>query len=199
MGISTNRSSGQATTQSLQAVHLSGFTIGRAVELISENLRTAFAQGSNLAARDAMLEGSLLAGIAFANAGVTAVHAFAYPIGAEFHIPHGVSNAVLLPYVMNYNRPACLDKYSNIAAIFGISVKGPREKIAGKLIPALREFSKKCGIPSSLRELNIPESAISSMAEAAVKITRLMDNNPRPISEKEAARIYRQAYDAVID
>jgi alcohol dehydrogenase class IV len=127
------------------------------------------------------------------------VHALAYPLGGNFHIPHGVSNAVLLPYVMNFNRPSCLEKYSNIAAVFGIPLKGSHEETAGKLIPAIRELSKNCGIPSNLRELNIPESAISSMAEAAVKIRRLMDNNPRPINEKEAERIYRQAFEAVID
>ena len=123
----------------------------------------------------------------------------ALPRAARRAIESSAPNAVLLPYVMNFNRPACLEKYSNIAAVFGIPVKGPREEIAGRLIPVIREFSKNCGIPSSLRELNIPESAISDMAEAAVKIQRLMDNNPRPINKKEAVRIYRQAYDEVID
>jgi alcohol dehydrogenase class IV len=171
----------------------------KGIQLISSNLETAVKKGDCMEARTGMALGSLYGGLSFGVVGVAAVHALAYPLGGNFHIPHGVSNAVLLPYVMNFNRPSCLEKYSNIAAVFGIPLKGSHEETAGKLIPAIRELSKNCGIPSNLRELNIPESAISSMAEAAVKIRRLMDNNPRPINEKEAERIYRQAFEAVID
>jgi alcohol dehydrogenase class IV len=171
----------------------------KGIDLISSNLETAVKKGDHIEARTGMSLGSLYGGLSFGVVGVAAVHALAYPLGGNFHIPHGVSNAVLLPYVMNFNRPACLDKYSNIAAAFGLPVNGPREVISLKLIRAIRNFSTNCGIPSSLRELNIPESAIPSMAAAAVEIQRLMDNNPRPINEKEAAKIYRKAYDSVID
>jgi alcohol dehydrogenase class IV len=171
----------------------------KGIRLISSNLETAVKQGAHLEARSGMALGSLDGVLSFGVAGVAAVHALAYPLGGNFHVSHGVSNAVLLPYVMNFNRPACLEKYSNIAAVFGIPVEGSREEITGKLIPVIHDYSKKCGIPSSLRELNIPESAIPAMADAAVKIQRLMDNNPRPVNEEDAARIYRQAFDGVID
>src|SRR5271157_189502 len=103
-----------------------------AIRRIFRHIRTAFANGSNLEARGGMLEGSLLAGMAFANAGVTAVHAFAYPIGAEFHIPHGVANSIMLTAVMEFNMLGNLPKFAHMAGLFGENIRGLSERQAAQ-------------------------------------------------------------------
>ena len=101
-----------------------------AIRLVFRHIRTAFANGSNIEARGGMLEGSLLAGMAFANAGVTAVHAFAYPIGAEFHIPHGIANSIMLTAVMEFNMLGNLSKFAHMARVFGENTAGISERQA---------------------------------------------------------------------
>ncbi len=162
-----------------------------AMRLISENIRTAFANGSNLAARERMLEGSLLAGMAFANAGVTAVHAFAYPIGAEFHIPHGVANSVMLAPVMEFNMMGNLRKFAYMADVLGEDTAGlSTREAAGKAVEALRVLAADLKVPDSLSQFGVREEHIPSLAQGVMKVTRLLANNPRELTLEDAEEIY---------
>ena len=164
----------------------------QAMTLIFSNLRTAFADGENLKARSALLEGSLLAGMAFANAGVTAVHAFAYPIGAEFHIPHGVANSIMLAPVMRFNMLGRLDKFARMARVFGQPVEGlGLREAALKAVEALRQLAEDLQVPSHLSEFGVAEEHIPGLADGVMKVTRLLDNNPRVLTKKDAEEIYR--------
>lgn len=165
----------------------------QAMTLIFANVRTAFSDGANLAARSALLEGSLLAGMAFANAGVTAVHAFAYPIGAEYHIPHGVANSIMLTPVMEFNMLGNLPKFARMAEIFGEPVEGlnPREA-ALKAVEALRVLSVDLHIPPQLSRFGVKEEHLPALAEGVMKVTRLLANNPRELTKEDAEEIYRK-------
>ncbi len=164
-----------------------------AVRLIFRNIRTAFADGSNLHARAKMLEGSLLAGMAFANAGVTAVHAFAYPIGAEFHIPHGVANSIMLAPVMEFNMLGNLPKFARLAEVFGENTCGLTERHAAAAgVDALKALAADLRIPGSLREFGIKETDIPGLAQGVMKVTRLLANNPRELHVHDAEEIYRR-------
>ncbi len=163
----------------------------RAIELIAANIRTAYANGQDLAARSNMLEGSLLAGMAFANAGVTAVHAFAYPIGAEFHIPHGVANSIMLASVMEFNMLGNLKKFARMAALLGENTAGMSERqMALATVQALRTLSADLQIPKHLSQYGVKESDIPMLAEGVMKVTRLLANNPRGMTQQDAERIY---------
>ena len=163
------------------------------MRLVFGNIRKAYANGEDLAARAGMLEGSLLAGMAFANAGVTAVHAFAYPIGAEFHIPHGVANSIMLPPVMEFNMLGNLPKFAEIAGIFGESPGGlnERERARG-MVKAISELVDDLRIPRHLIEFGVADHHIPALAQGVMKVTRLLANNPRRITVQDAEAIYRQ-------
>jgi len=131
--------------------------------------------------------------MAFANAGVTAVHAFAYPIGAEFHIPHGVANSIMLPPVMEFNMVGNLEKFSKMAEIFDEPVIGlnQRER-ASRMVKAIRELVNDLHIPKHLRDFGVEEHDIPALAEGVMKVTRLLANNPRRITKEDAEAIYKQ-------
>ncbi|WP_028581090.1 iron-containing alcohol dehydrogenase [Desulfogranum japonicum] len=165
----------------------------QAMDLIFNNIRTAYANGSDITAREKMLEGSMLAGMAFANAGVTAVHAFAYPIGAEFHIPHGIANTIMLTPVMEFNLIGNLDKFADIARIFGedhadISVR----KQAGLGVAAVRQLAEDLNVPQHLSAYGVQEKHIPDLAGGVMKVTRLLANNPRLMRIEDAEAIYRK-------
>ena len=164
-----------------------------AIRLIIGSIRTAFANGSDITARRHMLEGSLLAGMAFANAGVTAVHAFAYPIGAEYHIPHGVANSIMLTPVMEFNMLGNLKKFAELADLFGEVTEGKttREK-ALAAVEALRILSRDLQIPAHLSDFGVKDADIPNLAAGVMKVTRLLANNPREMTQADAEAIYRQ-------
>lgn len=179
---------------SVNATPMTDMFAKQAIELISNNLRTAFANGSNLQARNNMLEGSMLAGIAFANAGVTAVHAFAYPIGAEFHIPHGVANTIMLIPVMDFNIVGNLDKFAHLAEYLGQHTKGlNKRKAASSAVQAIRELAEDLQVPSRLRDFGVQESDIPELAKGVMQVTRLLANNPRTMHLQDAEEIYKKA------
>ncbi len=164
----------------------------QAMDLIFNNIRLACADGENLEARSKMLEGSLLAGMAFANAGVTAVHAFAYPIGAEFHIPHGIANTIMLLPVMEFNLLGNLKKFADIAEIFGQNTSGiSRRKAARLAVEAVEELAADLNLPKSLGSYGVKEEHIPMLAEGVMKVTRLLANNPRTLRVEDARTIYR--------
>jgi alcohol dehydrogenase class IV len=165
----------------------------QAINLISHNIRTAFANGNNIEARSNMLEASFLAGMAFANAGVTAVHAFAYPIGAEFHIPHGVANSIMLVPVMEFNILGNLKKFAAMASMLGEETTGlSLRDSANSALNAMSDLMEDLQLPCHLSEFGIKDSDIPALAQGVMKVTRLLANNPRTLTLKDAEEIYRK-------
>ncbi|MFC1580257.1 iron-containing alcohol dehydrogenase [Thermodesulfobacteriota bacterium] len=179
---------------SLQAHFLSAPISLRAIELIASNLRGAVFNGGHYPHREKMMEGSYLAGMGLAMSGVGAVHALAYPLGAFFDIPHGTANAVMLPYVLEYNFPGDIDKFADISLAMGEDVGYSDRDTAALAAKSVFDLSRDIGIPRSLKELDIPEYSIPEMAEAAMKVERPILNNPRPVTAGVAEDIYRSAF-----
>jgi len=169
------------------------------IRLISANLELAVSNGSNLAARTAMALGSVYGGLCLGPVNTAATHALAYPLGGEYKIAHGVSNSVLLPFIMNFNLSQCEKRYANIADAMGIPAQLSEKDRAKAGIKKIRQISRNCGIPANLKELSIPESALESMAESAMKVKRLLDNNPRQVAKDDALDIFKNAYLGIID
>ena len=165
-----------------------------AIILIGRSLRTAVANGNNLEGRYDMSIGSLYAGISLANAGVTAVHALAYPLGGQFNIAHGIANGLLLSYVMEFNVPGNIPKFAQVARFLGEKVDHlPLLDQAYQAARAVKAIYRDLKIPQSLTELKIPKEAIPAMAKAAINITRLMGNNPRTMTAQDVEKIYEKA------
>jgi alcohol dehydrogenase class IV len=180
---------------SINANDLTDHFAFKAMQLIYANIRTAYARGEDVTARFNMLEGSLIAGLAFANAGVTAVHAFAYPLGGEFHVPHGLANAVMLPHVLRFNLLGNLAKFALISKAFGLPVDHLSLKQAAEAgISAIEELMRDLNIPLHLKDMNVSQEAIPRMAEGVMKVTRLLANNPRKMTLKDAVEIYQRAW-----
>jgi alcohol dehydrogenase class IV len=174
---------------------LSDMVAEKAIDLIGRFLKKAVKNGKNLEAREGMLLGSLLAGMALANAGVGAVHAMAYPLGALFNITHGLANAVLLPYVLEFNRVACPERFARMASLLGGSEETvSADQGAKKCIKKIITLSRSIGIPKNLKEIGIPKEAIRSMAEGAIKVARPIENNPRPITVEDIVLLYGKMY-----
>jgi len=166
-----------------------------AMRLIIGNLRTAVNNGSDKEARKYMSEGALIAGIAFGNASVTAVHALAYPLGMRFHVPHGVANGLLLPYVMEYNLSANLTKFAVIAKMLGAETSGISiQKAAEKGVLAVKALAADIWIPTQLRNLGVPIEALEEMAVATMDIERILVNNPKPLTLDDVRRIWQNAW-----
>ncbi len=179
----------------LTAHSISDMYAQEAIRLISANIGLAYANGNNLEARSAMMLGSLLAGKALATVGVGLVHAMSYPLGGMFHIPHGLANAVLLPYVVEYNIMASPDKYARIAKLMGCHVNGFTYREVGRTtVEALFELNREVGIPESLTDLNIAYDKIGEMADVALGVIRPVENNPRVPLREDIIKIYEEAY-----
>ena len=166
-----------------------------AIKLIAKSLPKAYANPNDIQAREDMATASLMAGMAFGNAGVGAVHALAYPLGGRFNIAHGVSNALLLPYVMAWNKLACVERFRDIAEAMGEPVAGLSDlDTAERAVQAMAALCAAVEIPKGMRAFGVPEDAIPQMAEEASKIDRLMRNNPRKFNARDIEQIYRAAY-----
>jgi alcohol dehydrogenase class IV len=164
------------------------------MRLIAANIETAVKDGSNIEAREKVAMGSLLGGFCLGPVNTAGVHALSYPLGSMFHLAHGLSNALLLPYVMQYNIPAAVNRYADVAIALGCERQTNDIGTAYAGVQKIRELVKACGIPSTVKEVKVPESAIPQMAVDAMKIQRLLKNNPREITEKDAIGIYKAAY-----
>jgi alcohol dehydrogenase class IV len=166
----------------------------QALALLSTNIREVCANGSNLGARGEMLLGSMLAGMAFANAPVAAIHALAYPIGAIFHVPHGLSNALVLMGVLRFNLPEAEALYAELAPILDPEAQRlPRSGRAKRFEDALAAICRDCKVPASLAEVGVREADLPRLAEDAMKQTRLLANNPREVTYQDAYAIYSLA------
>jgi alcohol dehydrogenase len=185
----------EAYTSVIKKNVLSDMLAKSALDLLSKNIVEATFNGENLQARQAMLLGSCLAGQAFANAPVGAVHALAYPLGGQFHIAHGLSNALVLPHVITFNKSHCADLYAQLAVhiVPGINHDADIEKTTDSLIHYLHELIAKLQLPQSLAELGIEEKHIDSLANDALEQQRLLINNPKAVSLEDAKQIYRNA------
>lgn len=167
-----------------------------ALRELGQHLETAVFQGDNIAARCGMLLGSFLAGQAFANSPVAAVHALAYPIGGGFHVAHGTSNALVLPHVLRFNAPEAAELYSEIAAdVFpALAIVEDVQVRCEQFIQALAALISTLGLPTLLRQVGIVKTDLPGMAKAAMHNSRLLDNNPRLVTEADALAIYEAAW-----
>jgi len=175
---------------------LSDMLAREALRLMASNISTAVKQGDNLQAREAMLLGAMLAGQAFANAPVAAVHALAYPLGGNYHIPHGLSNSLVLPHVLRFNAPAAAELYAELAPIIlpGTTLPSDPLKVSELLAEHFLQLAADLGLQTKLSEMNIAESDLPKLAEEAMLQQRLLINNPRELSLDDALSIYQQAF-----
>lgn len=161
-----------------------------ALRLLAANIERACDDGTDLVARQAMLLGASLAGLAFANAPVAAVHALAYPVGARFHVPHGLSNSLVLPTVMRFNLESAIAPYAELASIAVPTVAGTDEAKAQALIEWLSALPGRLGLPTRLSQVGISGSDLPSLAADAMEQTRLLVNNPREVTYDDALALY---------
>jgi alcohol dehydrogenase class IV len=164
------------------------------MRLIAANIVQAVQHGNDEEARTHVAMGSLLGGFCLGPVNTAGVHALSYPLGSAYHLAHGLSNALLLPYVMEFNYVAAPKRYADVAVALGCEREADDVKTALKGIEKIRSLISACGIPARLRDVGIPKEAIPQMAVDAMKITRLLKNNPRPITEKDAIDIFNAAY-----
>ena len=171
----------------------------KGIQLIAANLETAVKVGKNQEAREALALGSLYGGLCLGPVNTAAVHALSYPLGGEFHIPHGLSNAILLPSVMKFNAEACPKRYAEVAAALLSSTSGSSGdtndiRLAQQGVDFIYRLAEAVGIPKKLTDLGIPQSAVDGMAKAAMEVQRLLKNNPREVTEQDAKDIYNSLY-----
>ncbi|MGH1479957.1 MAG: iron-containing alcohol dehydrogenase [Geminicoccales bacterium] len=166
----------------------------QALELLGGNIKTVCATPSDRIARGNMLLGSMLAGMAFANAPVAAVHALAYPLGGHFHVPHGLSNALILPYVLDFNMQEAETLYSELADIIfpKLASKSTADKARG-MVQGFMSLGPDLGMQSRLAEVGVSHNNLPMLAEDAMKQTRLLVNNPREMTYDAALAIYQAA------
>ena len=167
-----------------------------ALKLMSKNIEMAVTDGQNINARSAMLIGAMKAGQAFANAPVAAVHALAYPLGGNYHIPHGLTNSLVLPHVMRFNMDDASKLYSELAhvVLFDQEVPQDEKQASEMLVSYFENLPKRLGLQTTLREMSIPFEDLPRLAEEAMLQQRLLINNPRELNLENALEIYKQAY-----
>ena len=166
----------------------------QALKLLNHNLSLVLADGQNLAARQNMLVGSMLAGQAFANAPVAAVHALAYPLGGHFHISHGHSNALVLIEVLKFNAPHAKQYYAELMCWLDPKSTGCIDGLCDLFIDHMQNHLDKSGLVLKLKDLNVTENMLEQLASDAMLQTRLLQNNPRELIQQDALQIYQAIY-----
>ena len=164
------------------------------IRLIAANLEKAVKNGQDQEAREALAFGSLYGGLCLGPINTAAVHALSYPLGGEFHIPHGLSNAILLPSVMKFNMPANIKRHAEVAIALGCQPGKNDEETAQRGVDFIYQLADAVGIPKKLTDLGIPMTAVDGMAQAAMQVQRLLKNNPREVTEQDARDIYNSLY-----
>ncbi len=165
-----------------------------ALRLLSANIRVAVKQGDNRDARSAMLLGAMLAGQAFANAPVAAIHALAYPIGGHFHVAHGLSNSLVLPGVLRFNTAVASELYAELASLVVPGVSGGTQQRSDYLVEYFEELIEELELPVRLRDVGIASNDLGMLADEAMLQQRLLVNNPRRLGRDDALQIYQSAY-----
>ena len=184
----------EAYTSKIKKNPYSDMLAKHGLKLLNANLQRVLDDGQDLDARQNMLVGSMLAGQAFANAPVGAVHALAYPLGGHFHISHGHSNALVLTEVMKFNTPAAKQLYAELMCWLDPQSKGCHDGLTDLFIDHFNNHLVKSGLTLKLQQLGIPEHMLMIMAEDAMKQSRLLQNNPRELSLEDAYNIYQAIY-----
>lgn len=164
------------------------------IRLIAANLERAVKNGQDVEAREALAFGSLYGGLCLGPVNTAAVHALSYPLGGEYHIPHGLSNAILLPSVMKFNMPAAIRRYAEVAVAMGCQPGKDDQETAQRGVDFIYRLAEAVGIPQKLSDLGIPQTAVDGMARAAMEVQRLLKNNPREVTEQDARDIYNSLY-----
>ena len=164
------------------------------IRLIAANLERAVKDGKDVEAREALAFGSLYGGLCLGPVNTAAVHALSYPLGGEFHIPHGLSNAILLPSVMKFNMPSNIKRHAEVAIALGCQPGKNDEETAQRGVDFIYRLAAAVGIPDKLTALGIPQTAVDGMAKAAMQVQRLLKNNPREVTEQDALDIYNSLY-----
>ncbi len=183
----------EAYTSKIKKNPISDALARQALSLLAANLRTVCEEPENRAARSDMLLGSMLAGMAFTNAPVGAVHALAYPLGGHFHVPHGLSNSLVLTQVMRFNAPAAAELYSEIAPLIFPELAGLEGAARNEgLIAGLEGLIADVGLETQLRQVGVSHNHLPMLAEDAMKQTRLLVNNPREVTYEDALAIYER-------
>ncbi len=184
----------EAYTSKIKKNAYSDFLAKHALRLLDQNLKLVLEDGSNMQARQNMLFGSMLAGQAFANAPVAAVHALAYPLGGHFHISHGHSNALVLTEVLKFNAPAAKQYYAELMCWLDPRSKGCTDGLCDLLIDHLQNHLDQSGLVLKLNALGIAENMLPQLAEDAMLQSRLLQNNPRAMQMQDALQIYQAIY-----
>ncbi len=184
----------EAYTSKVRKNPLSDMLAREALRLLTTHLLPAFKNGQDRVAREGMLLGAMLAGQAFANAPVAAVHALAYPIGGIFHVPHGLSNALVLPHILRFNAEVAESHYAELAVIAVPHCTGSQAARTKALIDHMEMLAKETGIERTLREVGIAETDLMRLTKDAMLQTRLLVNNPRELSELDIHAIYTAAF-----
>jgi len=173
---------------------LSDIFAREALRLLARHLPTACRDGTDRAAREGMLLGAAMAGQAFSNSPVAAVHALAYPLGGHFHLPHGLTNALMLGPVLRHNMAAAAPLYAELADVVGAPGSGPVDQRAQAFVAAMEDLMDRSGAPRRLRDVGVPEDSLPRLARDAMLQTRLLQNNPVPVDEAAALALYRAAF-----
>jgi alcohol dehydrogenase class IV len=172
----------------------------KAISMISANLRRAYSNGSDLNARKTMSEAALLAGLAFSNASNCAGHAAAYAFAAKYGVPHGIACGIALPYVMKFNTLAIPERLADVAIAMGVEGEGlGTRELAQLAIAEVIDLLTDLGLPTSLQEIGIPEEDVVGLAENMLKITRLLEANPRRVGPEEARKIFEAMWHGDIE
>jgi len=167
----------------------------KAISLCAGSLRRVYEDGSNLEARTRMQQGCLIGGISFANAGVGGVHALSYPLGGSYDVSHGVANSLMMLPVLRFNAPACEQRMVDIGAAMGLEVAAaPAAEGAAATLDALEKLVADIGIPQRLGDVGVARDDLPAMADSAMTVTRLLPNNPRPLSREDALALYEDVY-----
>ena len=183
------------TYVSVKATPFSDVLAIEAINLIAENLPVAYVRGDNIEARFNMSLAATLAGMAFTSGGLGAVHALAYPLDTEFHLSHGRSNAVMLPYVVDYNKIGSLSKYADIAEVMGEDMEGLSEyEAAESLVSCLFRLIEDVSIPTRLSDYGVSRDDIPRLVAGGMKQKRLFVPNPRNLTEEDVNNIYESAF-----
>ena len=179
----------------LQGIRLIAANLKRAVTLARDYKPADLSDNpAYVEAREALAFGSLYGGLCLGPVNTAAVHALSYPLGGEFHIPHGLSNAILLPSVMKFNMPSNVKRHAEVAIALGCEPGKNDEQTAQRGVDFIYRLAAAVGIPDKLTALGIPQTAVDGMAKAAMQVQRLLKNNPREVTEQDARDIYNSLY-----